>query len=103
MKRLPVVDGKMTMPTEPGDYCGPVSGYTGDKLAVFFVLPNARNPEFPSVMGFVRHVTSPPHTFHEENDGSLTVRASILASAPVDGKSVEIWHGYLERGVWRQV
>jgi hypothetical protein len=26
---------------QPGDYCGPIRGFTGDKLACLFLLPNA--------------------------------------------------------------
>lgn len=90
-KRLPLgEDGLLADPEHqlrPGEYTGPVRGYTADKPAVFYALPN----------GHIGHVTSPPHTFHEEDDGSLTIRASILQ---VGGAA---WHGYLERGVWREV
>jgi hypothetical protein len=100
----------MTLPTEPGDYCGPVVGYTGDKPAVFFLKPHARDPGTPPGGRNVHHVTSPPHTFTEEADGTLTISASIgdtftytrpdgeVVSSPSDG-----WHGYLEHGVWRTV
>lgn len=89
--------------TEPGDYYGPVTGFTGDKPAVFFLLPNARDPETPAWERGISHVTSPPHTFHEEADGSLTISASILSVGVVDGQRVNGWHGFLERGEWRQV
>lgn len=78
----------------PGSYYGPVMGYTGDKSAVFFLLPNARDDDAPKGERSIHHVTSPPHTFHEEDDGTLTIHASIL--------SPHGWHGYLERGVWRE-
>lgn len=79
---------------EPGDYCGPILGYTGDLPAVFFCFPVADDhPDFG-----VRHVCSPPHTFVENDDGTLTVQPSILAVRPGgDG-----WHGYLEAGAWRE-
>jgi len=80
---------------EPGDYCGPLEGFTGDKPAVFYLLPNARDEDVPPSERSLHHVTSPPHTFAEENDGSLTISASILSPGG--------WHGYLERGVWREV
>lgn len=38
------------------------------------------------------------HEVTEHEDGTITVSPSILIN---DGRSV--WHGYLERGVWRQV
>lgn len=39
------------------------------------------------------------HGAVEHEDGTITVSPSILVSN-ADG---ELWHGYLERGVWRQV
>lgn len=38
------------------------------------------------------------HTITEHEDGTITVSPSILFDSP-DYK----WHGYLERGVWREV
>lgn len=37
------------------------------------------------------------HDVTEHDDGTITVRPSIAVS---DGEK-ELWHGYLERGVWR--
>lgn len=37
------------------------------------------------------------HDVIEHEDGTITVSPSILVS---DGER-ELWHGYLERGVWR--
>lgn len=39
------------------------------------------------------------HQVIELADGTITVTPSILVSHP----SGSIWHGYLERGVWREV
>lgn len=40
------------------------------------------------------------HEVVEHEDGTITVSPSILVrGGSVDGE----WHGYLERGVWRQV
>jgi hypothetical protein len=39
------------------------------------------------------------HDVIEHDDGTITVSPSILVS---DDQS-ELWHGYLERGVWREV
>ncbi len=36
------------------------------------------------------------HDVVEHEDGTITVSPSILVSA-----DVELWHGFLERGVWR--
>lgn len=87
-------------PSEPGDYIGPVRGYTGDKPAVFFLLPDARDEGARPWERGIGHVTSPPHTFHEEADGSLTIRASILSVGVEDGQRVDGWHGYLTAGEW---
>ena len=102
-RRLPVVNGEVTeWPSEPGDYVGPIVGYTGDVPAVLFLKPNARDEDAVPAARSVQHVTSPPHTFHEEDDGTLTIRASISDRAGGKPES-DGWHGYLERGVWRQV
>ncbi len=42
------------------------------------------------------------HDVTEHEDGTITVSPSILITGHVDDCKVE-WHGYLERGVWRQV
>jgi len=90
-----------------GAYYGPVSGYTGDKPAVFFLKPNARDPDPPLSARSIQHVCSPPHTFTEEGDGTLTIAPSI-SDRKHDGhggllNESDGWHGYLERGVWREV
>lgn len=41
------------------------------------------------------------HDVVEHEDGTITVSPSIAVSMRQDGKDVELWHGYLERGVWR--
>jgi hypothetical protein len=88
-RRLPVIGhGKPTMPTEPGDYCGPVMGCTGDKPAVFFLPPNARESGNDRP---VHHVVSPPHGFEENPGGALTIRESVLSPT---------YHGFLENGIW---
>ncbi len=91
---------------QPGDYFGPVKGYTGDLPAVFFLKPNAWDEGVPSRARIVQHVCSPPHTFRECSDGSLEIRPSIgnLLRRDVTGQSDDGWHGYLDEGhVWRQV
>lgn len=88
---------------QPGDYCGPVAGYTGDTVACFFLKPNARDDDAPAVARSVQHVTFPPHTYRECGDGSLEIRASIGDTARGRTES-DGWHGYLDCGhVWRQV
>ena len=39
------------------------------------------------------------HDVTEHEDGTITVSPSILVS----DHTGELWHGYLERGVWRSV
>lgn len=89
----------------PGDYCGPVLGYTGDLPMVTFLKPNARDPDAPRGASSVQHVTSPPHTFTEEDDGTLTIAASIseFKASDTAHEHGDGWHGYLEHGVWRKV
>lgn len=99
-RRHPVVDGKVTWPELPGDYCGPVYGHTGDVPAVFFLKPNARDADAPKCARAVQHVVFPPHTFRECPDGSLEIRNSLgdLHNGVSDG-----WHGYLDEGhSWRK-
>jgi hypothetical protein len=102
-RRIPVPESgdiNEVFPLEPGDYCGPYKGYTGDKEAVMFVLPDGGG-DMGRADGH-RHVCSPPHVFTEQPDGSLEIRESILTleNRP-DGTP---WHGYLDAGnVWREV
>lgn len=42
------------------------------------------------------------HEVVEHEDGTITVSPSILCKSTWAGEPVE-WHGYLERGVWREV
>lgn len=84
----------------PGDYCGPIKGYTGDKEACFYILPTC--PASEEHGRHLSHIAFPPHTYRECPDGSLEIRNSILhhesIRCPGDG-----WHGYLDEGhSWRQ-
>lgn len=85
---------------QPGDYCGPITGYSGDKEACFFLLPIARDEgDLPGAARAIHHVTFPPHTYRECEDGSLEIRNSIGAGYPNF-----YWHGFLDEGHnWRQV
>ena len=40
------------------------------------------------------------HTITDESDGTITVSPSVLCTKADHGHD---WHGYLERGVWREV
>lgn len=98
-RRLPVVDGEVTCPEFPGDYCGPVKGFTDILPAVFFLKPNARDPDAPRRARAIQHVTSPPHQFIENTDGTLTIMNSIGDLAG-PGSESDGWHGYLKAGIW---
>jgi hypothetical protein len=104
-RRLPVqADGAPTYPTQAGDYCGPVQ-HNG-LPTVFFLKPNARDPDATPVARSVQHVTSPPHTFRECADGSLEIRNSLgdMHAGWESGPVSDGWHGFLDEGhVWRKV
>lgn len=91
----------MSVPEKPGDYCGPVVGYSGAKPAVFFLKPNARDADAPRRARAVQYVASPPHVFTEEADGTLTITASIGDTAGPNSES-DGWHGYLTKGLWHK-
>lgn len=40
------------------------------------------------------------HTVTEHEDGTITASPSILVTSR-DGDEKTVWHGFLERGVWR--
>jgi hypothetical protein len=42
------------------------------------------------------------HEVIEHPDGTITVSPSISVTTTVDGKEIQVWHGYLEAGVWRE-
>ena len=41
------------------------------------------------------------HKVTEHSDGSITVSPSILITSMFKGKQIQ-YHGYLERGIWRE-
>ena len=64
--------------------------YGKDVYGEWFVCPPA--PGFGT--GSIRQ-----HDVTEHEDGTITVSPSI----PVYGHFDKQWHGYLERGIWREV
>lgn len=100
-RRIPVPESNQNgiALERPGDYCGPVTGFTGDKPAVFFLKPNSRDPDAPKPARSHQHVCSPPHTFVEEADGTLTITPSI-SDRDIAGQNFDGWHGYLTKGEW---
>lgn len=105
-RRIPVpANGKLPYAKikRPGDYCGPIFGYTGPKTAVYFLKPNARDDDAPPRARSLQHVTIPPHSVTEEDDGTLTIAPSIGDTVRGGAGDSDGWHGFLEHGVWRQV
>ena len=82
-----VDDGTKRWDYKPGDY-GRVKR---DGEWVWAVLPT--NTDLTSAGDI------PQHEVTEHEDGTITVSPSILLDAGDLGQ----WHGYLERGVWREV
>lgn len=83
-----------------GDYAGPLMGWTADRPAVFFLKPNADDPNATKRARTIQHVCSPPHVFIEEPDGTLTIKDSIgdkAGQSESDG-----WHGHLTKGEWHK-
>jgi len=68
------------------------SGDYGRTDGVWHTRP-PRNAQGDSYVGSVGR-----HTVTEHADGTITVSPSILQRW---GDGEEIWHGYLERGIWR--
>lgn len=103
-RRIPVELGLGAL-ERPGEYLGPTTEYTGERPAVFFLLPvsEERRAKEPGLRS-LHHVTSPPHRFRECPDGSLEIRESIGASVGPHPQGSYAWHGYLDEGHhWREV
>lgn len=70
---------------------------------VWWKRPVVHGPNGPEVMWMTRHPGAghhgrlhDDHVVTEHEDGTITVEPSILCRTCG-------WHGYLERGVWREV
>lgn len=48
------------------------------------------------------HGSLDAHDVTEHEDGTITVSPSLLVTERRSGVDHELWHGYLERGVWRK-
>lgn len=73
---------------EPGVYCLARNEDTDPPTVVLW---------FRDPAGHLGRVSK--HAITEEPDGTVTVSPSILATTADHGHD---WHGYLERGVWRE-
>jgi hypothetical protein len=82
---------------EAGDYCVRVDSDSGERIA-WVVTPNGNGPARLETWDLTEH-----------DDGTITTHPSILAhptsrlGADDQPEDVPGWHGYLERGVWREV
>lgn len=85
----------------PGDYClGTVVDGEAEHPRIAFLLPTAdrSDPWWGAPPHSGLHMIWGRWTITEESDGTVTASPSIGC-----GKSPYYWHGYLERGVWREV
>jgi hypothetical protein len=88
-RRLPDYTQGEEMPSfAPGDYCK-MTFTEGDGRVEWW----ASHPK-----GGLGNLAE--HQIEEHEDGTITVNPSILVEAP--GQPEKSWHGYLERGVWRE-
>ena len=72
---------------DPGEYC-----FDGDRWWAACPIDRDSN-------GFICLANLKKHNVVENLDGTITVLPSILVS---DTKGNQLWHGYLEKGVWRE-
>jgi hypothetical protein len=77
-------DNTLPWELEAGDYC-----FRGPSRFLWVCLPNGSGPARLEEWDVTEH-----------QDGTVTVSPSILEKL-ADNK--DGWHGYLERGIWREV
>ena len=87
-KRIP--DGQW--PENPGEYS---KHKTSLGVVWFFIPPKALTEDGPDIAS-IRN-----HTVIEHEDGTITVSPSILVTYYAGDKTTS-WHGYLEKGIWRE-
>ena len=79
----------------------------GDKLSLkkgeYGINPQDGNWYASTPVGYMGNLAN--HEVTEHEDGTITVSPSILVSGwdGKEGNNKTVWHGYLERGVWREV
>jgi len=96
----PDADGKLHF-TQPGDYGKTVDGEWRCRMPNW---TDAVLNEWTRTEGCKEFsVRIGVHTKTEHEDGTITVNPSILWGADYDGMGERgAWHGFLERGVWRE-
>lgn len=82
-----IQDGKI--PTNPGEYS---KIKTGDTFSWY-----AHCPCQGELIGNLSE-----HKVIEHDDGTITVSPSILVTWREHGIEITRWHGFLEKGVWRE-
>jgi len=82
-RRMPDVDADKLVPddVQHGDYWR-------DSTGTWWICPPR---------GSIGRISN--HTVVEHDDGTITASPSILMTS---GDSRQRWHGYLEKGVWRE-
>jgi len=83
------VKGRRVYPNESGELWLAAGNYGKDPVDGHWKA----SPPGPIGMGSLEN-----HEVVEHEDGTITVSPSILIEQPPIGT----WHGYLERGVWRE-
>jgi hypothetical protein len=74
VRRLPIQpSGYPTMPTRPGEYCGPIDAQIYDRPGSKYV----RTVFYVNKAGYGAFVHSPPHIFHELESGHLDIWPGI--------------------------
>jgi len=86
-KRRDLLEGEIEM--DPGDY-GRSADHSGQWVF--------RAPVDPDTGRYFGVGALPLHTVIEHEDGTITVSPSIL----VTGHHGATWHGWLEKGIWRE-
>jgi hypothetical protein len=97
----PDENGWLTTPFQPGDYgrASPHRMADGSEISPAFAEAfrvawwQVRCPN-----GHSGCLSPDVHTVTEHEDGTITVSPSIVISG---ANGEQLWHGYLERGVWR--
>lgn len=85
------MQGKRLYPDDTGDLNFTAPGEYGKTAGGLWL---AAVPTEPLMVGSLAS-----HDITEHDDGTITVSPSIL----IDDMRGRQWHGYLERGVWREV
>jgi len=85
------MQGKRTYVNEIGHLILDLGEYGKDKDGRWWI----RVPKAGISMGYLDL-----HQITEHEDGTITVSPSILCDDNGNGLT---WHGYLERGIWREV